>query len=96
MYLPCARDSMYNARRLGRGQLRDPASMGLNMRRTRNAAGSIAVCCPSGRHGGCGDRVADSDVLQAAASGWLYDPELQGVILKTQVKPEAVQIEIAW
>lgn len=45
---------------------------------------------------GMGERMADSDGLQQAQSGWIYDPELQAVILKCNASNEPVRCEIRW
>jgi len=45
---------------------------------------------------GAGARVADSDALQSVVTGWLYDAELRGVIMKHQVGPEAVPCAVTW
>ncbi len=45
---------------------------------------------------GTGERVADSDALQSAQAGWLYDAELRGIILKTATGPSGSQCVVRW
>ncbi|MBI5092117.1 MAG: hypothetical protein HZB26_06680 [Candidatus Hydrogenedentes bacterium] len=45
---------------------------------------------------GAGVRVANSDELQAAPSGWMYDVELHTVILKNALTADATKCEIHW
>lgn len=43
-----------------------------------------------------GARAGDSDALQAAPKGWIYDEDLQGVILKSAVSTTPDTYEITW
>lgn len=45
---------------------------------------------------GAGERVSSSEAMLAAESAWLYDAELQGLILKHSMKGAEVACEILW
>jgi len=45
---------------------------------------------------GAGARVASSQELQTAETGWLYDAELQAVILKHSLRGTNVTCELQW
>ncbi len=45
---------------------------------------------------GAGERAANSEGLLAATTGWLYDAELQGIILKHSAKGTNITCEIQW
>ena len=43
-----------------------------------------------------GDRLADSDALYTAKSGWMYDKSLQAVIVKIAPRSDNVPFEVSW
>ena len=45
---------------------------------------------------GAGGRAEDGFGLRAVGEGWLYDGELQGVILKHTGRDEAMGCEVSW
>ena len=45
---------------------------------------------------GAGARAGDSDDLQAAPKGWIYDEDLRGVILKSAVSTAPETYEVTW
>jgi len=45
---------------------------------------------------GAGVRAAHSDALQAAETGWLYNPELRAVVLKHRMRKKAASCAVSW
>jgi hypothetical protein len=57
---------------------------------------SVAPVAEPASVAGAGNRVANSDELQAAPAGWMYDAELHAVILKNVMTPEVTKCELHW